>query len=373
MKVLLYSHSFHPALGGIETVSLTLASGFVSSGLECKVVTKSESGSPDFFPFAVYRNPKIRKQLSLIKWADIILFNGISLALQPWVIIYNKPLIWVHAGYQVSCIDGCGWVKGKKAPLSPLESIIYHVRFSGWKEGSKGALKLIAKRLVARYLVSANVAITKWMFDQQKLPRQVQIYNPFPLESFIQDPDADPEFDFLYLGRIVSEKGVSTLILAFSEVVKKQKNPSKLLIIGDGEWKEKIVKLSIESGVSPYITFAGKKSGKELIDFLSKGKIAIVPSEWFEPMGGVALELMAAGKNLIVSEFGGLNECVGDAGLTFKNGDHKGLALCMTKLLNDRSLQARQLKYFKERIKLFLPSKFVTQYILLMQEVVDRH
>ena len=43
-------------------------------------------------------------------------------------------------------------------------------------------------------------------------------------------------------------------------------------------------------------------------------------------MGGVAIELVSAGLPVIVSERGGLAECVGDVGRTFPNGDYRALA-----------------------------------------------
>src|SRR5690606_16004201 len=306
MKVLLYSHYFYPSIGGLESVSLTLAKAFVENKIECKVVTTTDKDTPDYFPFIVIRNPNWRQQIELIRWADVVLFNGASLAMQPWVLFFRKTFIWIHTGYQVSCIDGCGWVEGEKAPITPIASFLYHIKRSGIQSALLGGFKLFTKRIFAKYLVSKNVAITKWMLNVQPLPRQVHIYNPFPIDEFLKSRNTTPEYDFLYLGRLVSEKGVATLLKAFYEALPRLDYSSRLLIIGDGNWKAKMEALANELQISSYVTFAGKKSGDELVEYVSKGKIAIIPSEWYEPMGGVALELMAAGKGLIVSELGGL-------------------------------------------------------------------
>ena len=53
MKVLLYSHFFYPDLGGLETVSLTLAEGFILNNVECKVITTSTVRDDRSFPFDV--------------------------------------------------------------------------------------------------------------------------------------------------------------------------------------------------------------------------------------------------------------------------------------------------------------------------------
>lgn len=102
-----------------------------------------------------------------------------------------------------------------------------------------------------------------------------------------------------------------------------------------------------------------------------KTKIAVIPSDWYEAMGGVALELMAAGKNLIVSEKGGLKECVGNAALTFPNGDHEALADRMIRLLTDASLRESQLREAGSRIKAFDPEFSICQYIDLLKDVAS--
>lgn len=369
LKVLLYSHYFYPALGGLETVSLTLAEGFTGKGIDCKVVTISKSNGSREFPFQVIRNPGNKEQIQLVKWADVVLFNGASLALQPWVLLYGKPFVWVHVGYQVSCIDGLGWVNGVQAPIEPFKSFIYHTKQKGLGWGIKQAVKLCLRRFFAKYLVTKNIAITNWMSTMQPLPRQVHIYNPFPINQFLASSNDRPEYDFIYLGRIVSEKGISTLLKAFAIVIEKNVEPAKLLMIGDGQWMNRMQQLAKDLNIDQYINFAGKKSGKELVDGVATGRIAIIPSEWYEPMGGVALELMAADKNLIVSESGGLKECVGDVGLTFPNGNHEALADCMMKLLNDTSLQNEFKLKGRERIKLFDPSIFISQYVDLLKEI----
>jgi glycogen synthase len=371
MKVLLYSHCFYPSIGGLETVSLTLADGFIQNHIEIKVVTKTASEGNKSFPFAIIRNPNVKQQIVLVKWADVVLFNGASLAMQPWVLLFRKPFVWVHTGYQVSCIDGLGWVEGKRAPIHPLRSIIYHKKLRGWLWAILQGVKLLIRRGVAKCLVSRNVAITEWMNQIQPLPRQIRIYNPFPTAQFCVANTSEHEFDFIYLGRIVSEKGILTLLKAFSKVCLLTKRPIRLLVIGDGNWRANMELVARELQILSMVSFVGNQSGEELVKWISKGKIAVIPSDWYEAMGGVALELMAAGKNLIVSEKGGLKECVGNAALTFPNGDSEALADRMIRLLTDASLREAQLREASTRIKAFNPEFSICQYIDLLKEVTS--
>lgn len=372
MRVLLYSHVFHPSVGGVETVSRALVEGFVAKGIDCKVVTQTPEGDGAQFPFEVIRQPASARVRELLRWADVVLFNGASLALQPWVLAYRKPFVWVHVGYQASCIDGAGWVDNAPAPLEPVASFLFHARRSGYVRGLKDGLKLLLRRGIAKFAVTRNVAITQWMNKTLPLPRQVQIYNPFPIERFQAADRGEPEYEFFYMGRIVQEKGVDTLIRAFAKVVQRSREAPRLLLIGDGSARPEIERLVAESGLSASVVFAGSQSGPALVEWVSKGMIGVIPSAWYEPMGGVAVELLAAGKSLIVSAKGGLSECVGDAGLVFPNGDDEALAAQMQRVLGDPALRAAQTAKARERAQAFMPARFVDQYIGLLKELTGQ-
>lgn len=368
MNVLLYSHAFDPSLGGVETVSRTLADGLVARGMACKVITQTPGPGADF-PFEVVRQPAGERIRELVRWADVVLFNGASLALQPWVLLSRKPFVWVHVGYQAACIDGAGWVDGARSPLTPWASFVFHARRSGWKGGIKDGLKLLLRRFVATRLVTRNVAITRWMDRRLPLPRQVQIYNPFPIEQFRAADGRPADHDFFYVGRIVQEKGIDTLIRAFAAVVQHSDPAPRLLLIGDGTARDGIESLVDELGLRRHVTFAGKQSGPALIEWVSRGLIGVLPSVWYEPMGGVAIELLAAGKCLIVSEQGGLAECVGDAGLVFPNGDDGELAKRMLELLGDPALQRVLAERARQRARSFAPAPFIDQYVALLKQL----
>jgi len=233
----------------------------------------------------------------------------------------------------------------------------------------------MVRRFFARHLVTRNIAITQWMDRLMPLPRQVHIYNPFSIEQFRGADGRPTDHTFFYAGRMVQEKGVDTLIRAFATVVQRSSSetPPRLLLIGDGSGRPAIEKLVKELGLESSVTFAGKQSGAALVDWVSRGQIGVLPSVWYEPMGGITVELMAAGKCLIVSAEGGLAECAGEAGLTFPNGDHDTLAERMLQLLADPELQRSLSARARERAKKFLPSPFVDQYVALLRELSGQH
>lgn len=374
MKILLYSKAFHPMVGGVETVTATMAEMFIKLGHECQVLTPVGNPQPDAFNYKVHRKPGFLQTIKLIFNAQIVVSKGASLALVPYCMLLVKPFIWIHSGYQASCVDGLGWVDGEPSPLTPKASLAFHYRKSGLLYAIKSAFKLYLRRFACRHIVAMNVAVSDWVAMRQPFKKQIRIHNPFPIYRFAdaQHPPK-PIYHFLYLGRLVSEKGVATLIKALALLVERHpEKPLKLLIIGDGSWRSLLEAQTKAAGLENSIVFAGRQTGQELIKLIQKCEVAVVPSEWEEPMGGVALELLAAGKLVIVSKNGGLAECVGDAALLFDNGDHEMLADCMSRLLADEQLKASLRIKAKEQLEKFDPEMLATQYINLFNQVLGK-
>lgn len=372
MKILLYTKAFYPMVGGIETVSAMMAELFNKLGHECDVLTPVVNPGPDTFDYPVHRRPGLFQTIRQIREADIVISNGASLAMLPYCLLLSRPFIWVHAGYQASCVDGLGWVDGEPAPLTPAASLAFHYRKSGLLYFIKSAFKLLLRRFACRHLVAMNVAVSDWVAMRQPFPKQIRIYNPFPLDRFADDaPACESNYQFLYLGRLVSEKGVGTLIRALGMLVEHHPGkPITLLIIGDGNWQERLAALAEEIGIADHIIFAGRQTGRELVEMVEQCQIAVVPSEWEEPMGGVALELLAAGLPLIVSKNGGIAECAGEAALRFDNGDPVMLADCMARLLEDAELRASLRQKGREQLKKFDPEMLAREYISLFNHVL---
>ena len=359
-------------VGGVETVAATLAELLNKQGHRCDVLTPVESREPDPFDYKVHRRPGLLKTIKLVFDAEIVLSNGASLAMLPYCMMMGKPFVWIHAGYQASCVDGLGWVDGEPSPLTPKASIAFHYRKSGLLYAATAAFKLYARRFACKHIVAMNVAVSDWVAMRQPFSRQIRIHNPFPIYRFSEASQAvEPKYHFLYLGRLVSEKGIATLIKALALLVKEAPGDKlKLLVVGDGSWRDRLETLTKEAGLESNVRFAGHKTGRELIRLIEQCEVGVVPSEWEEPMGGVALELLAAGKPLIVSKNGGLAECVGEAALLFDNGNQYMLADYMSRLLNDERLRASLQMKAREQVEKFDPEMLVKQYIDLFNTIL---
>jgi glycosyltransferase involved in cell wall biosynthesis len=377
MNVLLYSPVFWPSLGGIEIVSDVLAQNLVKLGHACTVVTETPLGDALELErtYAIVRRPNWRERLALARGSSIVHSNAASVAMVPYAWWAGVPFVWTHNGYQASCVDGLGWAYGRPAPLTPLASLRFHAREKGWGWALREAIKLGARRFVARH-VDLNLAGSRWVARRQPLPNQHVAYNPYPLARFlaVRDVPAAPQarHDFLFVGRLVGEKGVDVLIEAFSMLLK---NPAfaaaRLGIAGSGELRAALAAQAQRLGAAGQIEFLGALHGEAVPAAMAQARFGVVPSTWEEPYGGVSLEWLAAGRGLIVSSRGGHAECVADAGLHFENGNARALAQCMEQLLADPELAQRQRQRARERVAEFdeerLTRHFVAMYALALE------
>ena len=126
---------------------------------------------------------------------------------------------------------------------------------------------------------------------------------------------------FLYVGRLIEEKGVEILIDAMKNV-----RNGKLFIVGTGPLKDKINQ-KIQNLNLKNVEMLGFLQSDEIIKLLSKCRFLIIPSIWYENCPMVVLEAMACGKPVIGSDNGGIPELVINNvnGFIFKHNDIRDL------------------------------------------------
>lgn len=97
----------------------------------------------------------------------------------------------------------------------------------------------------------------------------------------------------------------------------------KLVLVGDGERREELEKLTSEKNLSSRVFFLGIR--KDIPDLLKTSYVA-VQSSIFEGFGITALESMSAGIPTIATDVPGLSAIVKGGGILFPVGDYKKLS-----------------------------------------------
>jgi len=123
----------------------------------------------------------------------------------------------------------------------------------------------------------------------------------------------------LFAGRLEDYKGIDLFLQAASAFPKTQ-----FYIAGTGPQEADVLEATRHSENLHYLGFL---SGADLWAKMASSELVIVPSRWAEPYGLVAIEAMACGTPVLVSDTGGLPEKVKDGvnGLIFKAGDIQDL------------------------------------------------
>ena len=136
--------------------------------------------------------------------------------------------------------------------------------------------------------------------------------------------------DFLFVGRLSSEKGVVTLIQAWEQIWKMCPS-SSLLIVGDGVLHSQATYL----GDGKNVKWLGRKSREEVRSLILGARCLVVPSEWWETFGLSVVEAMSLSVPVIASDLGALPSLVkdGETGLVFKAGDEEALATALLRMV----------------------------------------
>ncbi|MCS7131026.1 MAG: glycosyltransferase family 4 protein [Archaeoglobaceae archaeon] len=120
----------------------------------------------------------------------------------------------------------------------------------------------------------------------------------------------------LYVGRLVAYKGVSTLIKAMAEVQKEM--DAKLVVVGDGEDRKAFERLAEKLSVKA--VFTGRVPRKEVVEWMQKARVLVLPSySRLEAFGIALLEAMACSTPVIGANTPGVSEVALQGGFTFNS------------------------------------------------------
>ena len=312
MRILLATYAFFPSVGGLEEVNALLAEAFVARGHAVKIVTMTPAGQPDTSAYEILRRPKVAELIRAIRWCDVFLQANVGFRLGwPNFLIRRPWVIALHGNLDAE--------EGRDGVFA-------------WKSRVKRLSLHNASRVVA---VSEAVA-------RRTFPGAHVLGNPYRKSLFRRLPSEVRQYDLVFLGRLVSDKGLDVLIEALPLLERVNLRPS-LLVVGGGPDEGPLRERCRAYGIEAQVTFAGVQRGEALVSLLNRSSIMVVPSVWEEPFGIVALEGIACGCVVVAAESGGLPEAVGPCGIMFPKGDRDALAATLASLLRDDG-KVRQLR-----------------------------
>jgi len=191
------------------------------------------------------------------------------------------------------------------------------------------------------------------------------------LENF--SPSKKKKNIILSVGRIHRQKDYATLIYGFMNLQPRFKN-YKLVIVGSVEDKEYLNELKNiikddMSGIKDKVIFLSDISEDKLSRLYSDAKLFVL-STTHEMFPAVVLESMASGTPVIASDNTGVPESVGDAGITFEEGDCEQLGLIMDRLLDDKKAYGELVKKGLEHSRIFGFKDMAEGYIKIYRKYI---
>jgi len=285
-------------------------------------------------PFEIARNPSLARLLQLVRWSEVVFQNNISLRHLIPALLFRKPALVVHQT----------WIRNVAGGI-------------GWKDRIKRALLPRVK----------NVAVSQAIANDLNIGAEV-IGNPYDDRIFKLIPHPARDRELLFVGRLVSDKGVDVLLRVLG-ILKQQNVSARLTIIGRGPEETNLRALVWELGLDQAVTFAGEKVGPELAELMNRHQVVVIPSRWPEPFGIVALEGIACGCIAVGSEEGGLSEAIGDCGMAFPNGDSQELADRLRTLLSDSQMGEKFRAAAPAHLEQFRSQTIAQRYLALLHEV----
>jgi glycosyltransferase involved in cell wall biosynthesis len=193
-----------------------------------------------------------------------------------------------------------------------------------WLESTVHKSLNLYSKTVARFVAPSRFLLAKfaeWGIDTSRFSH---IPNSVDVDAMI--PSGEPGGAFVYLGRLVPEKGVATLIKAAA------KARVRLRIVGTGPEETDMRRLATE--LSGDVEFTGYLSGSELRDAISSARAVVVPSEWYENAPISVMEASAMARPVIGANIGGIPELIraGETGFVFDSGSVDSLAEVLTRV-----------------------------------------
>lgn len=161
-----------------------------------------------------------------------------------------------------------------------------------------------------------------------------------PSKEFFEKFDLDPTRPIVMnIGRVDAEKHISTLILAFNEVLTKIPD-AQLVIVGDGTDRVNLENLAYQLKIHDSVHFMGTQLGEDLVDFHRAADVFVSASPT-ETQGIVYLEAAACGKPVIGVDVGAVKEiCQDDVnGFLCETDNIEQIADSIFKILSDEDLR----------------------------------
>lgn len=239
------------------------------------------------------------------------------------------PVVQTLHNYRLMCPSAllmrggrvCEDCVGKSVPWPG----VLHACYRGSRVGSAAVAAMIAThRFWGSWENVVDAYIARTNFSRNKL-----VAGGLPVEKITVIPSFSPDPGnmgggsgrfALFVGRLSLEKGVETLLAAWSRL----RGSIPLKVAGDGPLQEEVKRHAAEGRIE----YLGTKRHDTILELMREAELLIFPSRCYENFPLVIVEAFACGLPVVASQMGAMGEVIehGRTGLHFRPGDAEDLA-----------------------------------------------
>lgn len=366
MKILAISHEFPPIGGGGANACYFLTKGFVEKGHEVTLVTANYQGMPES---EIVNGVRVIRVNSKRAHKEHCSFKEMLSYLLKAYPVANK--LQKRENFDV-CLVFFGIPSGPIGyMLKKKYKLPYVIRFGGgdvpgFQERFTKVYKIIAPAIKliwknADALIANSQGLKDMALDfYNKKPFDV-IPNGVDTEVFYPSvKEESDEFKILFVSRLIERKGLQFIFPQLKKIQDSTEKSVKLIVVGDGPYRETLERIAEENHVSDMVEFVGQKGKEEIVPFYQNADLFILPSSK-EGMPNVVLEAMACGLPIIMTP------CEGSAELICENGykaERKEFADYIIKLIGDNEMRKEMSINSNKRVKNFFSWKHIVNEYL---------
>lgn len=354
MNIGIFTDCYYPQINGVISSILILREELIKRGHKVTIITVKVPGYKDSsedvirinsIPFSKWREFRLAmpffvqnyKQIKALNLDLIHTHTEFSIGLLGKYIarILNIPLIHTYhtmyedyTHYLLPITKGRRLVKkliiyGSKNYVKKYNAIIapsYKTKSALERYGVKNDI----------YIVPTGIDLKKFQHVETNHPKIQEIRNELSL-----CPD---DLVILSLGRISEEKSIDIIIKQMVDVKKFFQN-AKLVIVGDGPYKNKLVQLTESLNLTDNVIFTGRIPWKDVTYYYNMADVFVSASKT-ETQGLTILEAMASGTPVVVYNDDNVKGVISDkvSGRLFTTKEE--LTECLKQILSDPKKRA---------------------------------
>lgn len=273
--------------------------------------------------------------------------------------------LWLSRSYGVPYVSEIHHVEGYPRAASKREAISRRLATTYIRLAARRAagIRAVNRVEVPGFLRRIGV-------PEEKILVLPSLYVDFSV--FKPMPEVDKQYDVLFVGRLVPNKGISTVLDAVA-CLTEEGRAVRLCIVGEGPLRRPLEDRIAQTGLSGHVTLVdGVATATDVALLYNQAKMLVCAST---AEGGprVAIEAMACDTPVVTTPVGIMPELIDDGrnGLVFR-WDAGELARSIARLLEDEPLRSRLGEAGRESVADFQADVVIARLVSAYQEIAKR-